>query len=140
MLAVWLALAGLRLAAVLGLPVASSEERHAVAAHEAGHVLAAVGVGAVLVRVCAASPVQAETVCEWPGWEPCLDRAAFAVAGLVAEVLLGLPARYDPAWPPGADADGLEEELAHGVTRVAAVARAVVLLERGRRWRPWPGR
>ena len=101
-------------------------ELAAVCAHEAGHFLFAVKAGAEIVRVCAWPPEAAEVHCRWPARASLLDQAAFAVAGVVAEQLLGFPARCDPARPPGPDGDDLARYVAGGIC-----APVAVLLARG---------
>jgi hypothetical protein len=102
-----------------------TEDGWIVAVHEAGHLVVAVLAGAEPYSVCAASPELAAVHCARPADQlGCHDLAAFAVAGVVAEELLG----FEPAWPGGVDGDILAAEAGHGVDPAAAVARARAIL------------
>jgi hypothetical protein len=105
-----------------------ADVRPVIAAHEAGHLAAALGIGLRVVSVSAAHEDTAAVRVDWPARVPCLDRAAFAAAGLAAEELLGYPPRFALAEVPGGDGQALADEESHGITRVDAMLRACELL------------
>ena len=99
-----------------------------VGAHEAGHLAVALAIGAEPTTVRVHPHAGARVDCAWPGRYRCLDWAAFAVAGHVAEQLLGFGERMSVAALTGADGRLLAQEVSHGVDAVAALRRAHELL------------
>jgi hypothetical protein len=93
-------------------------------AHEAGHLAVALAIGAEPVTVRVHPHDEARVDCAWPGRYRCLDWAAFAVAGHVAEQLLGFGERMSVAELTGADGRLLAQEVSHGIDIGAALRRA----------------
>jgi hypothetical protein len=90
-----------------------------LAAHEAGHLGIAIMAGAVPSAICAGHPDFATVLCShWPDDVSCLDRAAFAAAGIVAEQRLGWPLRMSArqlAAGDQPDGEALAFEAGHGI-------------------------
>jgi hypothetical protein len=102
-----------------------------IAAHEAGHLAAAVAVGIMPREIRAAHPGTAEVRYDLPRSLACLDRAVLAAAGIVAEHVLGWPLRFTaPELATHGEGDGLvlAAEVAHGIDPYRAYARADQLL------------